>query len=465
MGQSASDIIQVTVSQQTVALLLPGFGTPLVLSYHTHYTDRVRYYAPNPTGLAAMVTDGFSTTEAAYLAVAAIAAQSPAPPLVGVGRLANAPTQKFTYTPPGAASGAGQVYAFLIAGQLVSYTSVGADSVATIVAGLQTAYNALVSGPALTATIPGNANLTLTANVAGAFFATQIVDQFSKPSPQGRTNLRLAQTHADPGVAADLTAIQAFDNGWYGVINPWDSLSMATAVAAYVQSNLKLYVVNSLDGDVADASKTLDIASVAKTNADNRVAVLYKTENGSFAQAAWMGAKFPLPPGSENWAYQTLAGVPADTLSESEISAVCGVPTAGTQGKHASVYSTIFGVNVTEFGQVGSGSWLDITRGIDALVVDMGSRVFTLLSGPNKVPYTDKGVTQVQAQVQASLAFFQAPPQNFLDPAVAPVVTVPKVSTLSGSQIASRVLPNVNWTADVAGAINATTIQGILIPG
>src|SRR5579859_3491629 len=101
---SLSDIIQVTISQQVAALLLPGFGIPLVLSPHAHYTDRVRYYSANSAGLAQMVTDGFSTAESAYLAAQAIASQNPAPSLFGIGRLANKPTQKFELTPPGAAS-------------------------------------------------------------------------------------------------------------------------------------------------------------------------------------------------------------------------------------------------------------------------------------------------------------------------------------------------------------------------
>jgi hypothetical protein len=466
VGQSASDVISVVVSQQTVSLLLPGFGIPLLLTGRALIGGKlVRYYGGNAAGLAQMVTDGYLTSDPAYLQAAALVAQSPAPSQFAVGHLTTPPTQVFTIIPPGAASGAGVVYSVILDGVVYSYTSVGADSVNTIATGLYTViHTAAPSG--LTITNP-TGQVVITASTAGAFHSIQLLDANGNPSSVARANLNLTQTHAEPSpsLATQMTAILQADNGWYAVSNPWDSYACALALAAWVETNKKLYIVNSVDDLILQSgtSATTDIALKCKNNAYTRTAVLYKSNNGSFAQAAWLGRVLPLVAGSENWAYKTLAGVSPDTLSEGEISNACGVPTSGTQGKRASIYSSIFGVNITEFGQVGSGAWLDITRGVDALVVDMGARIFGDLSGPNKIPYTDKGVTVIEKDVRASLAFFTAAPQNFLAESPAPTVSVPAVASLTSSQRNSRVLPNVNWTANLAGALNGVEIQGNVI--
>src|SRR5216684_3384495 len=392
MAQSASDLISITVSQQVASLLLPGFGIPLILSAHTFFADRVRYYTANPAGLAQMVTDGFPVTDPAYLAASAISAQSPAPSLFGIGKLLNKPVQQFTVTPGAILNNT--LYQFKFDGNTVAFTSGGANTLALTLAGLKTAFDAFAMP---VTSVNTGAVLTLTANVAGTFHTIQSLDPTGQPTSTARANLGITQTQADPGTAADMAAIMA-------------------------------------------------------------------SENASFAQAAWAGRVLPLVAGSENWAYKTLAGIPADQLSEAEINNACGIPTAGTTGKRGSVYITVYGTNVTEFGQVGSGSWLDITRGVDALIVDMGARIFTDLSGANKIPYSDKGITVIEKDVRASLTFFQSPPQNFLAEQPPFTVTVPKAANLTPAQRSARLLPNVLFQANLAGALNSVTVQGTVIP-
>jgi hypothetical protein len=441
---------------------LYGVGDFLITS--SNLGQLVRYYSGNPAGLAQMVTDGFSTSEAAYLAAAAFVAQSPAPVQFGIGFLSAAPSQQFTITVP-AATTVVQKFSVILDGVTYTYTSGASDSAATIATGL---YNVIhTAAPAgLTIANPSSGVITITASSAGAFHTIQLIDGNGNPSSVARTLMNLAQTHADtsPTLATQMSSILAFDGAWYAVINPWDSYAQALALSNWVESNKKLYIVNSVDDLILQSgtSTSTDIAAKIKSLANTRTAVLYKSENGSFAQAAWLGAVLPLTPGSENWAFKTLATVPADTLSESEITNACGVPTAGSAGKYASVYSSIYGRNVTEFGQVGSGSWLDITRGTDALIVDMSSRVFNDLSGANKIPYSDKGIAVIEKDVRASLASFIT--SGFLTDSPAPSVSVPLASSLTSAQRAARLLPNVNFTANLAGALNSVKISGTLIP-
>ena len=65
-----SDIISITISVQASAVSRAGFGVPLICSYHTHFAGRVATY----TSLAELVTAGFGTGDATYLAANALLA-------------------------------------------------------------------------------------------------------------------------------------------------------------------------------------------------------------------------------------------------------------------------------------------------------------------------------------------------------------------------------------------------------
>jgi hypothetical protein len=68
------DIINLSITIQSSTITQAGFGTPLVLDFNTRYSDvRVRSYS----SLASMVTDGFATTDPAYVAVSQMFSQNP----------------------------------------------------------------------------------------------------------------------------------------------------------------------------------------------------------------------------------------------------------------------------------------------------------------------------------------------------------------------------------------------------
>jgi hypothetical protein len=83
-----------------------------------------------------------------------------------------------------------------------------------------------------------------------------------------------------------------------------------------------------------------------------------------------------------------------------------------------------------------------------------------MLAGLDKVPYTDAGVALIQAQVIASLQ--SAVAKGILTSDPAPVVTVPKVANVSPSDKAARILPDVKFSATLAGAIHKVNITGVV---
>lgn len=430
-------IVNVVITSTASQVNRAGFGKVLVLDYHTKWSELVREY----TELADMVADGFATTDAAYLAVQALFSQSPRPPSVLVGRRQSAPTMRWAVTPVATNS---KKYELTVDGQTVSYTSDGSATVAEIIAGLKTAIDAL--SLAIT-TSDQTTYLRIVANSAGAFHRVKVSDV---------ALLGLGQDHADPGIAADIAAIQAVDDTWYGIMVTTASAAEVAGLATKVEAIEKLAIQASQDSaiiTVAESTPATDCAHVVKAASRLRTAVVYHGDNGEFADAALFGRVFPLDPGSETFAYKTLSGVTPDTLTPTHV--------VNLKAKNCGWYATLGGVGVTQEGKVASGEWLDVIRGRDWLRTRMQERIVQLLLDNNKVPFTDEGIAQVEAEVRGQLQ--EGVTAGYLAADPAPTVTSPKASEVSAGNRAARKLPNVRFTATLAGAIQLVDpLQGTI---
>src|SRR5882757_6145708 len=87
-----TEIVNISITQDTLALQRAGFGVPLLVSYGATFPERVRYYS----GLDGLVTDGFSTTSIEYRTATALISQERRPTLLGIGHASNKPTARFT---------------------------------------------------------------------------------------------------------------------------------------------------------------------------------------------------------------------------------------------------------------------------------------------------------------------------------------------------------------------------------
>jgi|SRR6266540_629137 len=435
---SLGDVVQVSVSLVSGGLSLAGFGTPLVIGgYSKNYPERVRYY----TDLTGLAVD-FAATTPEYLAAQAIFAQSPHPSRVAVGRCALKPTQRWTITPVTTIQ-AVQTYAVKIAGVTYSFASDATPTAAEVVTGLIAVVNAATGTHGLTAS--GTTTLVLTA-VQGAWQQVEVGDV---------NLLRIVQDHADPGIATDLAAIALETSDWYAIVNPWNSTAEVTAIAAWAEANQKLFLAMTQETqvvDTADGSAT-DIAHSEKGLAHGYTAVLYAPSNGDFLDAGMLGAVLPLDPGSETWALKTIAGVPARTFTATHIT--------NMKAKRCGWNYSISGRNVTEEGKVASSSigFIDMRRFLDWLVQDMQARAFIALATAKKVPYSEAGMTIIQASILASLEAGET---------VGGLVkgysscTIPKVWAQSPVDRANRYVPGIAWAAQAQGASQTLGIQGVV---
>jgi hypothetical protein len=427
---SLADIVNVTISASTVGITQAGFGIPLILSANASWpSERIRFYS----SLVGVASD-FAATTPEYLAAARIFSQSPHPVQIAIGRLANKPTQHWTITPVVHNS---TDYKIRIGANTVTYTSDASATDAEIAAGLIALVNAL-TGDTLTAS--GTTTLALTGDSAGAWNDVEVLDP---------TLLVLAQDHADPGVAADLTAIKLIDDSWYGIINPYNSKAMALAISVWTEANGKFFIGATQDTEcitVAEGSAT-DVMKTAKDATYFRSAFFYHPSNGAFLDAGLAGRVLPIDPGKETWAFKTVVGVSQVTLTETQLT--------NLKNKNGNAYQKVNGVNITKFGKMAAGEWIDVIRFRDWLIARMQENIFRTLLSNDKIPYIDDGVQLIAGNVRATLK--EGKDVGGLD---SYSVAVGKVKDANPTDKQNRELKLVNFASILAGAIHAAYING-----
>lgn len=431
-----SDIVTVNITTSTASPTRPGFGQPLIAAYvsSTIIPGRSMQFG----SLTEMVSAGFAVTDPAYLCASKIFSQNPSVKDIKVGRRALAFSQVVQLTCLGIASPL--QYSMKVGGQQVTVTGTGTAN--GDAAALTTAINALsISG--LTTTNPGAPS----AIVQLAMSSGKLIDvQFDT------THTTVADTTADPGIATDLAAILAVDTDWYGLLLDSNSPAEILATAAWAEANgPKLFLTNCSDTAIMNPSSTTDVAFELKSFSYARTALLMsKTSLLSYSGAAWMGNRFPFDPGSDTWAFKTLAGVAADIMSDAQVHAV--------ENKNANVYTTVAGLNITQFGITPSGEFIDVVRGIDWLRSELQISVFGLLANNAKIPFTDSGIDAIRSTILGVMQ--EGIDAGLLAASPKPIVSTPTAASVDSIDKSKRNLPNVTFSATLAGAIHATTISG-----
>lgn len=430
------DVIRITISALSSGVTQAGFGIPLILSHNAAWVERTRSY----TSADAVLTD-FPTVSTVqtpeYRAAVKLFSQDPAPEKVIIGRAVGKPTQKFTITVSSVANTT--AYAIRIGAETASFTS---DSSATndeVVAGLLAAFNAL-SGHDMTATQTGSVGskvLVLTGDVAGNWHDVEIVDV---------SLLSIAQDHADPGVATDLTAIKNANDEWYALFTLYNSKLYVKAAADWIETQDKLYVAQSQDTQIIDVAvgSAADIATALKTATYFRTGIIYHPATGAFADGAWEGACLPLSPGSETWKFKTLATVPATVVSATH--------QTNLEAKHCNYYYNVANENMTTQGVVAAGEFIDVIRFRDWLKARMSERLFARLKNAKKIAFTDAGFVIVENEIRGVLSDGVKVGGLSNDPA--PTVTVPKASAVPTADRTARKLTGFKFKATLAGAIH-----------
>lgn len=437
-----SDHVQISITVDTVSIARASFGIPLILSANASFTESVRVYSD----LAGLLNDFPDPSSPEALAATAIFSQNPRPTQVKVGRSPSKPTQKYSLSVSNVLDNTD--YEIQVEGQgvtstLVSINSGGGASDGSIVLALVAALQG-VTGKNYTAA-GATSPFTVTGDAAGDWFSLEVRDP---------TLLDIEQDHVDPGVVADLQAIQLIDNDWYALYTLYNSRAYAGAVAAWIETQKKIYAVDS------NTTKSIQLA-VASGNdllddlfdsTYSRTFGLWHQSPAEMASAAWLGRVLPFDPGSVTWKFKTLAGVVVSALTTTQ--------RTNLRDRNANSYETVAGLPITAEGTMASSQFIDIIRGLDFIEDDMSKSVFEVLAAAAKVPFTDAGIALIENAVRGSLT--RAISQGIIAEDPEPVVTVPLASEVSSTDKVNRILPDVKFTATLQGAIHKVIITGVV---
>ena len=113
---------------------------------------------------------------------------------------------------------------------------------------------------------------------------------------------------------------------------------------------------------------------------------------------------------------------------------------------------------LTRISPVAQGEFIDIVRGEDWLTSRIQEFVYSVLVNSTKVPYTDAGITAIEAEIRRALQL--GINNNFIANDPAPTVTVPLAANVPPNDKAQRILRNVKFQATLSGAIHAINITG-----
>lgn len=450
MSAPISQIVNVTISQQTAAVPQPSFSIPAIGGPSTVLAAPGDYAIY--TDLAGMIADGFTTSDQEYIRAAELLSQALSPEEFVVFRYNPAVAQQDTFQVNTLV--ASHNYKFTLNGLLIQYTSTGLDTQQSILTALLAAIGvAFPTNPPVTGAVVGTgagATLTLTASAPGAGFTITLVD----------ADLTHVATVANHSIVSDIQTEQASPGGdiWYGLTICSQLASDIKQVAAYIETQIKIFIADSVDAGILVPATTTDIASVLKGFGYTRTGIIYSQTANDGSAAAWLGGQLPQVPGASTWKFKQLVGITPSELTSTERTTCIGLP--GIPEKNCNIYDVVGGVPITEEGIMSGGQFIDITVFIDWLVSTMQVNVFTKLVQSPKIPYTDQGIAIVENGVRQTLN--QGVANGGIDGNSPITVTVPQVLAIPTADRAERVLPDVKFSCRLAGAIHFVQIQGVV---
>lgn len=445
MSAPLSSVVIVSIAASTANPSRQGFNTSLIASANAAWVERTRSYS----NIGAVGAD-WAVTTPEYKSAAKEFAQNPSPSIVKIGRINGAkPTQRWAITPTAIDN---HKYAMNVNGNEISFTSDGTATVTEIIAGLKIAIDLL----SLAITVSDQTTfMRIVANAAGAWFS---VGTTIDGSPRNDPNLAVAQDHALPAsTAAELDAVFAADHDWYGLITLYNSKAVIDAVAAWAETNKRVYTPQTQDSACINTglSGTDDVMESTRSNSYAHTAVIYSEDTADFADAAWMGNRLPDKPGSNTWWGAQLLATAFGNYTDTQ--------RANIRAKNGNFYEDISNVGLTADGKSAGGAFLDLTIYIDYLSARLQERIFTKLVQARKMPYDDGGITIIGAEIEAQL---QEDADRHAILQGTWYVTLPKSSDIpaGGADRLARTLNLVSFYAEYDDSIQHVQLNGVLVP-
>lgn len=440
------DIVDVQITLGDRPITQAGFETPMILTAHAAYTDRQRSYSDAD----ALVADGFASGSNVHTMVQDLFSGNNPPAEVLVGRRA---LTSFDITPDveNSADYTVNIKASTSSSDYTKTFTITSDANAT----------ATEIVDALAAAIEGDTDIGNTPQVVNAVNTGDVLvitldTNGTKLSVgAGTSNLTVRSTASETVDDAILAVVNETDD-WYFLMSDSHSETDVKDLAAYAETNTKMYATSLQDADIYTSSTTDLLSDLQDLQYDHTIVTVHKEADKEFAEGGVIGAMAGLTPGSSTLHGKTLPGVPLSTWTRTQGNFITS--------KNGNVYTSIGGVGFYQDGKVVSGRFFDIIRGADYLEARMEEDIFALIKRYSdlgrKIPYTGAGITIVETEMYKRMNISIG--EGFLAATPPPVVITPKVSDISANDKANRLLPDIPFEATLAGAIHRVKIRGFV---
>lgn len=421
--------VSVNITRNTQAIQVASFSIPLLLGSHAAWPERARVYS----SIDAIAAD-FPVSSKIYQMAQTLYSQQLVSGTVVIGRrdadyssaLVSAPTLT------------AEEYSISINGDVVA-TYTAADNLVPV--------EDVVNG--LVASATGSAVITVVDASAGTLNVTPVV---AGGVVTATANIALTPVASGESYSEALLEVNALNSNWFALAIDSRADQDILDAAATIESLKKVFFAASANADIPNMSVDTDLASQLKALGYEGTSLMYSPNAATeYPDVAWM---WPLNGvvGSMTWAFKQLAGLSATNHTDNVIAAL--------DAKNVNFYRTVAGVNITDSGKMVGGFWVDEIVGQRWLTARIQEAVFGLLVRRNKVPFTNAGVTLVEAAIRSVLN--QAVANGLIAEAPAYTVVSPNVLTVSTNDKANRVLGDFRFVATLQGAVHKVVIYGSL---
>lgn len=260
-----------------------------------------------------------------------------------------------------------------------------------------------------------------------------------------------------------LQEVSAFDDQWLTVICETRDAEEQLALAKYVETTNKIYLTcyqpvfaedcECLENKAIDAEDRTDIGALISDNNLERTWAFYKGDNSVFPEAALIGCIAPAEAGTETVLYKQVKSIVPDNIG-SQMKKVL-------DDKNYTFFTTVHKKDITMgASKVGFGEWVDVMYATCWLDARLAERIFGVVLNSGKIPYTNKGLEKIAAEVRAVLS--EARDIGILADDSPIVVNVPDATLLSSVKRNSRVADGITFEARLAGAIHKVQVNGVV---
>lgn len=445
MSTSIRDFVVVTISSATARVTRASFSVPLIHAPVKYWNDQRIHTYTDPLD---MLDDGFLSTDAAYKAAVKLMAQAISPTSFKVGRKKENVNCIQTITFDAVATAG--TFNIAIGAQTTAAIAYNANAAAIEAAvGALTGYDCSVTGDMPVAEV----NIEFNGVSANTDVAEMVVDVTSLTGVTTATVTVDQYGSAVETWADSFNALMAEDNDWFGYMATTHVKADILALAALIQTQVKMYVTASADADCITAAGT-DVGTAMKLLSYDHTVPIYSADAANFPDAALLGGEIAKDPGSSNWKFKTLVGITPDVLS--------GTAITNLKAHNLNYYETVGGINmISSEGITSEGEYADIIFGTLWLQTTMAEDIFSILANEDKVPFTDRGFASIETAVRARMNIAADAPYDLLQKDTI-VVSVPLRADVPTAESLARYLNNVTFSALYQGAINKVGVKGKL---